>query len=166
MLKKRSREVRSSIRSRLYAKWLENSELRKFKVDELEFESTTLFKGEKIEFLEGVLDAKVIFAEKGADFLNVCVEKEVEVGGELIKALLEVYEVKEVCIFSPDQLKGLMLGLYDKDGRYLGFGLLKGLDVEERSIDVLTSVRGEIGRVEFGEIKLSDDLKEVITRVP
>ncbi len=166
VLKKRSREVRSSIRSRLYAKWLENSELRKFKVDELEFESTTLFKGEKIEFLEGVLDAKVIFAEKGADFLNVCVEKEVEVGGELIKALLEVYEVKEVCIFSPDQLKGLMLGLYDKDGRYLGFGLLKGLDVEERSIDVLTSVRGEIGRVEFGEIKLSDDLKEVITRVP
>ncbi len=166
VLKKRSREVRSSIRSRLYAKWLENAELRRFEDDEVEFENTTLFKGEKIEFLEGVLDAKVIFAEKGADFLNVCVEKEVEVGGELIKALLEIYEVKEVCIFSPDQLKGLMLGLYDRDGRYLGFGLLRGLDVENRSIEVFTSVGGEVGRIEFGEIKLSDDLKEVVTRVP
>ncbi len=166
VLKKRSREVRSSIRSRLYAKWLENAELRRFEDDEVEFENTTLFKGEKIEFLEGVLDAKVIFAEKGADFLNVCVEKEVEVGGELIKALLEIYEVKEVCIFSPDQLKGLMLGLYDRDGRYLGFGLLRGLDVENRSIEVFTSVGGEVGKIEFGEIKLSDDLKEVVTRVP
>ncbi len=166
VLKKRSREVRSSIRSRLYAKWLENAELRRFEDDEVEFENTTLFKGEKIEFLEGVLDAKVIFAEKGADFLNVCVEKEVEVGGELIKALLEIYEVKEVCIFSPDQLKGLMLGLYDRDGRYLGFGLLRGLDVENRSIEVFTSVGGEVGRIEFGEIKLNDDLKEVVTRVP
>ncbi len=89
-----------------------------------------------------------------------------EVGGELIKALLEIYEVKEVCIFSPDQLKGLMLGLYDRDGRYLGFGLLRGLDVENRSIEVFTSVGGEVGRIEFGEIKLNDDLKEVVTRVP
>jgi len=166
VLKKRSREVRSSIRSRIYAKWLENAELRRFKVEEVEFENTTLFKGEKIEFLEGVLDAKVIFAEKGADFLNVCVEKEVEVGGELIKALLEIYEVKDICIFSPDQLNGLMLGLYDRDGRYLGFGLLKGLDVENRSIDVFTSVGGEVGKIEFGEIKLNDDMKEVVARVP
>lgn len=166
VLKKRSREVRSSIRSRLYAKWLENAELKRFEADKIELENTTLFKGEKIEFLEGVLDAKVIFAEKGSDFLNVCVEKEVEVGGELIKALLEIYEVKDICIFSPDQLNGLMLGLYDKKGRYLGFGLLRGLDVENKTIDVFTTVDGEVGRVEFGEIKLNDDLREMVVRVP
>ncbi len=166
VLKKRSREVRSSIRSRLYAKWLENAKLKRFEAGKIEFENTTLFKGEKIEFLEGVLDAKVIFAEKGSDFLNVCVEKEVEVGGELIKALLEIYEVKDICIFSPDQLNGLMLGLYGREGRYLGFGLLRGLDVENRSIEVFTSVEGEVGRIEFGEVKLNDDLREVVVRVP
>ncbi len=166
VLKKRSREVRSSIRSRLYAKWIENAQLRKFNADDVEIDNTTLFKGERIEFLEGVLDARVIFAEKGADFLNVCVEKEVEVGGELIKALLEVYEVKDICIFSTEQLNGLMLGLYDEDERYLGFGLLRGLDVENRSLEVFTAVDAEVGKIEFGEIKLDDNLKETIVRVP
>lgn len=166
VLKKRSREVRSSIRSRLYAKWLENAQLRKFNADDVEIDNTTLFKGERIEFLEGVLDARVIFAEKGTDFLNVCVEKEVEVGGELIKALLEVYEVKNICIFSTEQLNGLMLGLYDRDGRYLGFGLLRGLDVENRSLEVFTAVDAEVGKIEFGEIRLDDNLKETIVRVP
>ncbi len=166
VLKKRSREIRSSIRSRLYAKWLENAEIRTFKSEDVEFDNTTLFRGETIEFLEGVLDARVIFAEKGVDFLNICVEKDVEVGGELIKALLEIYDVRDVCIFSPEQLNGLMVGLYDPDDRYLGFGLLKGLDVENRSIDVLTSVEGDVGRIEFGEVKLNEDLREVVVRAP
>jgi len=166
VLKKRSREVRSSIRSRLYAEWLENSEARIFKADEVEFGNTTLFKGEPIEFLEGVLDAKVLFAEKGSDFLNVCVEKEIDVGFELVRALLEVYDVKDVCIFSPEQLNGLLVGLYGKNGRYLGCGLLKGINIEEKSIEVQTAVREEVGRIDFGEVKLNESMKEVIVRVP
>ncbi len=164
VLKKRSREVRSSIRSNLYAKWLENAEIRRFDAETIE--NSTLFKGEAVEFLEGVLDAKVLFSERGYDFLNVCVEKEVEVGGELIKALLEVYDVKDICIFSPKQLEGLMVGLYNGHGRYLGFGLLKGLNFEDKTIEVLTSVKEDVKIVEFGEIKLNEELKEEIVRVP
>ncbi len=164
VLKKRSREVRSSIRSNIYAKWLENAELRKFDAEKIE--NSTLFKGDPVEFLEGVLDAKVLFSEKGPDFLNVCVEKEVEVGGELIKALLEVYDVKDICIFSPKQLEGLMVGLYNGNGRYLGFGLLKGLNFENKTIEVLTSVKDDVEIVEFGEVRLNEELREEIVRVP
>lgn len=165
VLKKRSREVRSSIRSRIYSKWLENAASVRVRVDDVEVGYTTLFKGERIEFLEGVLDAKVLFAEKGSDFLNVCVEREVEVGGELVRALVEIYEVRDVCIFSPSQLNGLMLGLYDENDRYLGFGLLRGLDVEERTLEILTPVE-DFSKLEFGEVKLTEDLKEVVVRVP
>ena len=166
VLKRRSREVRSNIRSRIYSKWLENSEVIRLIVDDVELENTTLFKGESIEFLEGVLDAKVLFAEKGSDFLNVCVEREVEVGGELVRALLEIYDVRDVCIFSPSQLEGLMVGIYDGKERYLGFGLIRGIDVNERVIEIQTSVKDEIARLEFGEVKLTEDLKEVVVRVP
>jgi polynucleotide 5'-hydroxyl-kinase GRC3/NOL9 len=166
VLKKRSKEVRSNIRSRLYAKWLENSEARTFKADEVEFENTTLFKGEPIDFLEGVLEAKVLFAEKGSDFLNVCVEKEIDVGFELVRALLEVYDVKEVCIFAPEQLKGLLVGLYGKNGRYLGCGLLKEINIEEKSIVVQTAVKEEVERIVFGEVRLNESLREGFTRVP
>ncbi|ADB58162.1 Clp1/GlmU family protein [Archaeoglobus profundus] len=163
VLKKRSREIRSEIRSRIYQKWLEGSEVRKFKVGEVELGNTTLFKGEQIEFLEGVLDAKVLFAEKGYDFLNVCVEEEVNVGLELIKALLDVYDVKDVCIFSIDQLKGLLVGLYNE--RYLGCGLLRDIDIGSREIEVETPVKDDVRKIEFGEIKL-ESFKEVAVRVP
>ena len=113
-----------------------------------------------------MLDAKVLFAERGPDFLNVCVEKEVDVGFELVKALLEVYEVKDVCIFSPQQLIGLLVGLYDKNGRYLGCGLIKSINIEEKSIEVQTAVKEDVAIVEFGEIKLDNNMKEVIVRVP
>jgi len=164
VLKKRSREVRSAIRSRIYEKWLENCEIRQFELDKIELGNTTLFKGEKIEFLEGVLDVKVLFAEKGYDFLNVCVEKAVEVGLELIKALLDVYDVRDICIFSIDQLKGLLVGLYND--RYLGCGLLENIDLEKRVIEVKTPVKEDIKRIEFGEIKLDENFKEVVVRVP
>jgi polynucleotide 5'-hydroxyl-kinase GRC3/NOL9 len=164
VLKKRSREVRSAIRSRIYEKWLENCEVRQFELDKIELGNTTLFKGEKIEFLEGVLDVKVLFAEKGYDFLNVCVEKAVEVGLELIKALLDVYDVRDICIFSIDQLKGLLVGLYND--RYLGCGLLENIDLEKRVIEVKTPVKEDIKRIEFGEIKLDENFKEVVVRVP
>ena len=164
VLKKRSREVRSAIRSRIYEKWLENCEVRQFELDKIELGNTTLFKGEKIEFLEGVLDVKVLFAEKGYDFLNVCVEKAVEVGLELIKALLDVYDVRDICIFSIDQLKGLLVGLYND--RYLGCGLLENIDLEKRVIEIKTPVKEDIKRIEFGEIKLDENYKEVVVRVP
>ncbi len=163
VLKKRSREVRCEIRSKIYERWLEGSETREFKVGDVRLENTTLFKGESVEFLEGVLDARVLYAEKGYDFLNVCVEEEVNVGVELIKALLDVYDVKDVCIFSIDQLKNLLVGLYN--GRYLGCGLLKDIDVENRVIEVETPIKGDVKVVEFGEVKL-ENYREVAVRVP
>ncbi len=163
VLKKRSREVRCEIRSKIYERWLEGSETREFKVGDVRLENTTLFKGESVEFLEGVLDARVLYAEKGYDFLNVCVEEEVNVGVELIKALLDVYDVKDVCIFSIDQLKNLLVGLYND--RYLGCGLLKDIDVENRVIEVETPIKGDVKVVEFGEVKL-ENYRDVAVRVP
>ncbi len=163
VLKKRSREVRCEIRSKIYERWLEGCKMREFKVGEVRLENTTLFKGESVEFLEGVLDARVLYAEKGYDFLNVCVEEEVNVGVELIKALLDVYDVRDVCIFSIDQLKNLLVGLYND--RYLGCGLLKDIDVENRVIVVETPVKEDVKVVEFGEVKL-ENYREVAVRVP
>jgi len=162
VLKKRSREIRSEIRKRIYERWLENSKVRRFSVDEVELGNTTLFKGERIDFLD-VLDVNVVFAEKGYDFLNVCVEEYVDVGVELIKALLEVYNVRDICIFSRDQLLGLLVGLYGE--RYLGCGVLRGIDVECREIVVETPVDCKVKRIEFGEVKL-ENFREVTVRVP
>jgi len=112
-------------------------------------------------FIKDILDSKVLFVEKGYDFLNVCIEEETEVGYEIIKALKNVFNVEDVCIFSLGQLKGLILGLYSE--RYLGMGILK--EINQKSIKVLTKIQSNVKLIEFGEFKL-ENMKEYIVRVP
>ncbi len=164
VVKKRSREQRISIRSKLYEEWLENAVEREFKIGEVKLGNTTLFKGKLIEdddFIKDILDSKVLFVEKGYDFLNVCIEEETEVSYEIIKALKNVFNVEDVCIFSLGQLKGLILGLYSE--RYLGMGILK--EINQKSIRVLTKIQSNVKLIEFGEFKL-ENMKEYIVRVP
>jgi len=81
----------------------------------------------------------------------------------LIKALLDVYDVKDVCIFSVDQIRNLLIGLYNE--RYLGCGLLKDVDVDNKIIEVETPVKDEVRSIVFGEVKL-ENYRETIVRVP
>jgi len=166
VLKKRSRELRSSIRSEIYSRWLEGSELRSFSVDAVKLGNTTLFKGEPVDesFIKEVVESNVVFAEKGIDFLNVCVDSEFEVGFELVRALREVYGVEDVNIFTLQQLEGLLVGLYSE--RYLGMGVIKKVDIEGRKLEILTPVKDNVTKVEFGEIRLDENMKEIITRIP
>jgi len=163
VIKRRSREHRISIRSELYKKWLENADEREFDVSKVKLGNTSLFKGKRIEeeFIQDIVDSKVIFIEKGFDFLNVCVEDEVDVGYEIIKALKGVFGVEDVCIFSFKQLKGLVVGLYSD--KYLGIGVVN--DITQEKISVLTNVESEVRRIDFGEFKL-ENMKEYIVRVP
>jgi polynucleotide 5'-hydroxyl-kinase GRC3/NOL9 len=165
VLKKRSRELRSSIRSEIYSKWLENSEMRYFSVDEIFIGNTTLFKGEQIDtsLIQEII-SDVVFVEKGLDFLNICVGNQIEVSFELIKALKELYGVEDVNVFTLQQLEGLLVGLYNE--RYLGAGIIKRVDLEERKLEILTPVRGSIAKIEFGEIRLDENMRESLVRIP
>jgi len=106
----------------------------------------------------------VVFVEKGLDFLNICVGNQIEVSFELIKALKELYGVEDVNIFTLQQLEGLLVGLYNE--RYLGVGIIKRVDLEERKLEILTPVRGSIAKIEFGEIRLDENMRESLVRIP
>jgi polynucleotide 5'-hydroxyl-kinase GRC3/NOL9 len=166
VFKRRSRELRSSIRSEIYSEWLKNSCIRFFNVDSVKIENTTLFKGEYIDasLLQEIIDTKVTFIEKGFDFLNVCVEEEVKVGTELIRALKGIYGVEDICFFTQQQLEGLLVGLYNE--RYLGTGVIKKVHLDEKKLEILTPVEDVVLRIEFGEVKLDENMREVHVRVP
>ena len=161
--KKRSREVRSAIRSECYAKWLENAEVVTVSLENVRLGSTTLFRGRRIE--DDVLKelfGQVLFAEVGSDFLNVCVYEEKDVSLEAIKALKEVYGVEDVNIFTPESFCGLVVGVYSE--KYEGMGVVRRIDFESGKIDILAGTKN-IKMIEFGEFRLEKG-REVPTRVP
>ncbi len=158
--KKRSREVRKSIRESMYLEWLENPHTRE--LDGSIIGNVTLFKGEEADrqFLNELIEEEILFAEKGYDFLNVYLNKGVEVGFELIKALKELYEVEDVCIVNLHQLKGVLAGLYSDS--YLGMGLVEEVDVQNRTITVITPVEEEITSIELGMLKLENGTEAAV----
>lgn len=163
VVKKRSRELRSSIRGRIYLEWLDGSELREFGHPIIY--NTSLFKGERIsdELLNELIETEIVYAEKGFDFLNICLNKEVDVGYELLRALKEIYRVEEVNVFTTEQFKGLLVGLYGE--RYLGAGLIEEVDIINRKVSIRTPVKEDVRRIEFGEIRLEDG-RDIYVRIP
>jgi polynucleotide 5'-hydroxyl-kinase GRC3/NOL9 len=162
---RRSRSTRINFRSRKYAEFLSEAreielELKKLKSRGWKILSGKPLEGDELSILSEVFE-KLIYAEKGEDFLNVFVEERTEVSKEVFKALKEVFAVEDLHVLPENELIGLVVGLYSN--RYLGFGIIRDVDYGGR-LKVLTSVKDEVSRIEFGEFRLDENFKECFVR--
>jgi polynucleotide 5'-hydroxyl-kinase GRC3/NOL9 len=173
VVKKRSREMRCEVREETYRENLNGAFTRIFRIEQgVKLGNTSLFSGEEIS-LEGIFDS-VVYAEKGYDFLNIITSEPQKPSPSVIKSLCDIFEVQEVNITSLEDLRGLVVGLYGKQGKseekYLGMGLLESIDFESREITVFTGIGGDISRIDFGEIRLQkrgdEGFKEYFVRIP
>ncbi len=158
----RDKAERAKIRFEMYSKWLNSA--KDVEVDKKSVKvRTDIFNGKDIptDFISEILGVDVVFARKGSDFLAICVEKRVNVNSAVVKGLRELYEVEDVYIFSKDDLKNLVVGLY-RGRKYLGLGVIK--EIGDSRL-VIQSKFSDFDRVEFGEFKL-DNGKEYIVRIP
>ena len=169
--KKRDREVRLEIRSKIYREWLEPS--ASYVVDRRRLKGTTLFRGEEVKDKD-LLSAlsvfgDVVFAETGCGFLNVCVER-AEVNAEAVRAVKDIFGVDEVNVFEPEWFRDLICGVYSVESsgeRYLCPGLVERVDFEEKKIFFRSKEMPEstIAAVELGEFKLANGREEFV-RIP
>ncbi len=157
----RSKEERAKNRIKMYSRELEGASL--IDVPPTVKLKTNLFSGKTIskDFIEDILECKVISVRKGSDFLVVLTEENVSTIVDVIRGLKELYEVEDIYLISKDDLDGLVLGLYS-GRRYLGMGLLRSAEGEKL---VIETKHKNFDRIEFGEFKLAQG-KEYIVRVP
>ncbi len=57
--------------------------------------------------------------------------------------------------------KGLLLGLHDAQKKFLGIGVLQGIDCERKSLKVLTTVAATPVNVAVGRVRLDDKFHEI-----
>jgi polynucleotide 5'-kinase involved in rRNA processing len=57
--------------------------------------------------------------------------------------------------------RGLLLGLYDSQRKFLGIGVLREVDAVRKTLKVLTSVSAKPSCVVFGKVRLDENLREV-----
>ena len=59
--------------------------------------------------------------------------------------------------------KGLLAGLYDSQGKFLGIGVLREIDHLRKMLRVLTSVSAKPSVIALGKVRLDENLREIPT---
>lgn len=56
--------------------------------------------------------------------------------------------------------EGLLVGLQDEQGKFMGIGILCGVDYKRRVVKVYTPVSENVFTIRFGQVKLNENGRE------
>jgi len=160
----RDRDARRGLREQCYRKFLSEAVLRRFPVGYVKLEYTLFSSPEADgmlrEQLSRLLNRPVLIYADAYGGLRVLIEGSEEVEEEMVLRASQVTG-KSVRVVTEGETIGLVLGLMDGQGGFLGLGVLKGIDFERRTLEVLTSCVEAPGILRFGRIRLDDEFREI-----
>jgi len=164
-IKKRDREKRKILRELSYKKYLRGGKVQSFLINWINLEGTLLGKGiqpsrEKMRQIENFLGVKPWYCEETQKTLLIVLGKGKWVAEENIKKLEENIR-KRIKIFREGEEAGLLVSLKDINGKFLGIGVLQGIDYRRKAIKIFTPVKKGIHTIRIGQVKLDKEGKEI-----
>jgi polynucleotide 5'-kinase involved in rRNA processing len=106
-----------------------------------------------------LLRTRPVYAEETVAAIFVVLRKSKAVTGEQIKAV-EDYFGKSVKVIQEGDEEGLLVGLKNEEDKFLGIGILDGVDYKRRALKVYTPVSEKVSTLCFGQIKLDKNCRE------
>jgi polynucleotide 5'-hydroxyl-kinase GRC3/NOL9 len=153
-------EARRAFREQRFKEYFRGADYQELALHDVGVHGPGLGTGERLGFrdvnkLSKILQAIVIHAELSADRLFLLVEGDYA-GDELFTAK-EQYHVREITVLKRSELDHLLIGLNDDRNLCLGLGILRGLDLRELSIRVVTPLRdtSSVRNISLGSLRVS-----------
>jgi len=167
VVKKRDKIERAEFRERKFRTGLRNGRLISVKLDDVKIKNSMLFSGssltsEELESLERLVGIRLIYGEKSDDFIVLLTDEQVNIRDIMpdIKTIKALFEIADVRLYTLTHLENLLLGI--RKDTFMGIGVLKNIRLEEREIEIFTSVPPEdIEIIEFGMMKITEDGREL-----
>jgi len=164
-IKKRGREKRKVLRELSYKKYLRGGKVQSFLINWINLEGTLLGRGiqpsrEKMRQIENLLGVKPWYCEETQKTLLIVLGKGKWVTKENIRKFEENIK-KRIKILQEGEEAGLLVSLKDVNGKFLGIGVLQGIDYKRRAIKIFTPVKKGIHTVRIGQVKLDKEGKEI-----
>lgn len=155
-----TREARLALREQRFKEYFRGADYQDIALHDVGIHGPGLGTGERLGFrdvnkLSKILQAIVIHAELSADRLFIIIEGNY-VEDELYTAK-EQYNVREVTILKNAEIDHLLIGLNDDRNICLGLGILRGLDLKELTIRVITPLRdiAAVRNISLGSLRVS-----------
>jgi len=165
LIQPRSREKRKLLRELSYKKYLKGAKMQSFSLSWIKVKDSLFGAGgslpsKRLETLMNLLGTRPVYSEETVTAILVVLSKSKAVTEEQIKDV-EEYFGKRVKVIREGDEEGLLLGLKDEEDKFLGIGILHGVDYKRRTLKVYTPVSEKVSMLCFGQIKLDKNCREI-----
>jgi polynucleotide 5'-hydroxyl-kinase GRC3/NOL9 len=165
VVQRRNREKRKILRELSYKKYLKQAKVQSFALNVVKVEGAPLGAGsspskEHMEKIGKLLGISPAYSEETPTTLFVVLRKNQSVDEEQIERIEESLG-KRVKVIREGEEEGLLVGLQDERGKFLGIGILCGVDYKRKVMKVYTPVSEGVATIRFGQIKLDRNGREI-----
>ncbi|MFQ6064391.1 MAG: Clp1/GlmU family protein [Candidatus Bathyarchaeia archaeon] len=164
-IKKRSQEKRKVLRELGYKKYLKKAKIRSFPLNWVKVERVLVGTGtspqaERVKEIEEILGTSPVYCEENPTTVFVVLRRNSWIDEERVRKIEDGLE-KWVRVIRDGEEEGLLVGLHNENGVFLGIGILDGIDYRRRVMKVYTPVSEKVSSIRVGQIKLDKDGREI-----
>jgi len=158
-----SMEERKNIRGEKWKEYFKDAKIYNINFNDVIIGGTKVFQGEKISedeksLLESIFKWKILYGSKCEGRYTIVKRDLANMPRQVDKNILYYIE--------PDRFKNLIVGFIDKEGFCIGLGILKEINFENETLEVLSplneyEIRNIVKEVRFGRIKVDENGEEI-----
>jgi polynucleotide 5'-hydroxyl-kinase GRC3/NOL9 len=166
-IRQRDKDKRKSLRELGYKKYLPAPRVQSLSLSWIKVEGDESFglgKGRALtreaKRVNEMLGMKPLHVAELTDRINIIIGKGRWINEETIRRVQEQAK-KRIVVTRKGEEEGLLAGMYDAGGKFLGIGVLQEIDYLRKTVKVVSSVSGEVSTLVLGKIRLDKNMKEV-----
>lgn len=155
-----TREARLAARQARFREYFRGAEFQDILLTDSGIYGPGLGTGERLGFrdvnrISGIIHGIVVHAELSTDRLFLLVDG--EYNGEGLFPAREQFGVREVTVIKRSELDHLLVGLNDDQNLCLGLGILRGIEMRDQTLRIITPVKDTsfIRHIIFGSLRVS-----------
>ncbi len=163
-VQRRNREKRKILRELSYKKYLKQAKVHSFALNRIKVANSLLTTGspvplERMEKIKNLLGTRPIYSEETITTIFIVLRRNQSITEEQIKEVEERLG-KRGKVIQEGEEEGLLVGLQDERGKFLGIGILYGVDYKRRVLKIYTPINENVSKICFGQIKLDKNGRE------
>jgi len=164
-LRKRDREERKLLRELGYKKYLKGAAVQSFPLSWIGISGVPFGSGaptsqDHMSKIVEHIGTTPIYSEETANSIFIALRKDQWADEEIAKTLEDTLNKRLKIVWEGDE-EGLLVALHDKDGNFLGIGIIEQLDYDRRVLKVYTNVKKGIASIRVGQVKLDKSGREL-----
>lgn len=155
-----TREARLAAREQRFKEYFRKAGFQDIAISDVGVHGPGLKTGERLGFrdinrLSKIVQGIVVYAEHAADRLFLIVEG--DYAEEELYTARQDYNVREIVVIKTSELDHLLIGLGNDQNLCLGLGIIRGFDIREQILRVITPLKDitPVRTISFGSLRVS-----------